>query len=67
MKGCETVRERIQRLVDLGVTRTAICKGTGLDNSMITRWLKGERDLKEANERKIAAWLEEFKKQVSEI
>lgn len=61
------MRERIQKLVDLGVTRTALCKGTGLENSMITRWLKGERDLKEENEKKVAAWLEEFKKQVADI
>lgn len=56
------MKERILRLVDLGVTRSTICRATGIDNSLLTKWLKGDRNLKEENEEKIAAWLEEFKK-----
>ena len=61
------MKERILRLVDLGVTRSTICRATGIDNSLLTKWLKGDRNLKEENEEKIAAWLEEFKKQVADI
>lgn len=51
----------------MGVTQTAICKGTGISNTGIGKWLKGERNLKDENVGKVAAWLEEFKKQVAEI
>lgn len=61
------LKERIQKLVDMGVTQTAICKGTGISNTGIGKWLKGERNLKDENVGKVAAWLEEFKKQVAEI
>lgn len=51
----------------MGVTQTAICKGTGISNTGIGKWLKGERNLKAENVGKVTAWLEEFKKQVAEI
>lgn len=61
------MRERIKRLISLGVSQTAICNSTGISNTMISRWLKGDRELREENEKRVAAWLEEFKKQVAEI
>ena len=51
----------------MGVTQTAICKGTGISDTGIGKWLKGERNLKDENVGKVTAWLEEFKKQVAEI
>ena len=61
------VKHKIKRLVDLGVTQAAIANGTGVSKNIICRWLGDQRDLKEENERKIAAWLEEFKQQVAEL
>lgn len=61
------MKERIQKLVDLGVTQTTIANGAGISKNMICRWLNGTRGLKEENEEKLRVWLEDFKKLVANI
>lgn len=60
-------KAKAQKLVSLGVTQSAMCRGAKLNDSTISKWLKNERNLSEATEKKVAAWIEEFKKQVAEL
>lgn len=61
------LREKVQKLVDLGVTRMSISKYTGISDNMIGKWLRGQRNLSETNEIKVQEWLDYFKGEVNNI
>ena len=61
------MKEKIQILIDNGLTVVSIARATGIDNSQISKWLKGNKTISETNEQKLRDWLEDFKKLIADL
>lgn len=61
------MKEKIQILIDNGLTVASIARATGIDNSQISKWLKGNKTISETNEQKLRDWLEDFKKLIVDL
>lgn len=59
--------ERLRKLVDLGVSATAIAKGIGRNKGTVSNWINGNRNINEENEERLKKWLEKFKEDVNDI
>ena len=61
------LREKIKKLNEMGLTVTSIAKGAGVDNSLISKWIKGEKDVSQNTENKLTIWFENFKQEIKEV
>ena len=61
------MREKVQKLLEAGITASAIARGTGIDNSTISKCAKGERNFNRKHEEKFNAWLLNFKETIASI
>ena len=59
------LREKIKN--EMGLTVTSIAKGAGVDNSLISKWIKGEKDVSQNTENKLTIWFENFKQEIKEV
>ena len=60
------MRELIQKLVDNGLTVVSISRATGIENSCLSKWLKGGRTISAEKEEILRNWLKEYKAFVEE-
>lgn len=61
------MKEKLEKLVALGVTAQTIAAGIGCSKSTVCNWLAGRRNISEDNEKRLRVWLEEFKTKVAAI
>ena len=61
------MREKIQKLVDLGVGVNVICKQTGIPRSTFDYWFKYGQTLNESNEKKVREWFNNFIEEVKAL
>lgn len=61
------MKEKLQKLIDLGVSATTIANGIGCGKSTVSNWMAGRKNMSAENEKRFEAWLEEFKNQVAAI
>ena len=61
------MREKLQRVIALGVSAASIARATGIPSSTITSYNQGRRNISETNEAKLEEWLKTFKEQIANI
>lgn len=61
------MREKLQRVIALGVSAASIGRATGIPSSTITSYNQGRRNISETNEAKLEEWLKTFKEQIANI
>lgn len=61
------MKEKLEKLIALGVTAQTIAEGIGCSRSTVCNWLAGRRNINEENEKKLRVWLEEFKTKIAAI
>lgn len=61
------MREKLQKIISLGVSAASIGRATGIPSSTITSYNQGRRNISETNEAKLEEWLKTFKEQIANI